>query len=300
MIIGPGHPQTWDAIVVDDATPWVHDFRGLWGLDTRDAFGGERAPAGPRYERAGTVRSSWADPVGWAGLQKVAPGGELGVDGEPAHLAASVEELERELLGLDGAIASTRIELRRLAAQVTSFAQSADMREAAVARRAELARREGDLAADYRRRSRVVEELAVHRDTLRKPWPAKPPDAHLSGAPPTLVRDREERERRRLLRVWAAVSTPLLVLTIVVLLIGPPWAFATSVGVFLVAFLAVEAAARGRLLGFAGGLVSAALTVAVLVAFAAGLVSNWRLVLAVVLGLAAVVLLVTNIRELRR
>jgi len=86
----------------------------------------------------------------------------------------------------------------------------------------------------------------------------------------------------------------------VVLLIGPPWAFATSVAVFLVAFLGVEAAARGRLLGFAGGLVSAVLTVAVVIAFAAGLVSNWRAVLAVILGLAALVLLVTNIRELRR
>ena len=238
--------------------------------------------------------------MGWAGLQKVAPGGDQGVEGEPAHLAASVDELERELLAHDDTIAAARIELRRLAAQVTSFEQFADMGDTAVARRAELAGRERDLAAAYLRRSRMVEELAVHRDTLRKPWPAEPPDAHLSGAPPTLVRDREERERRRLLRVWAAVSTPLLVLTIVVLLIGPPWAFVTSVGVFLVAFLAVEAAARGRLLGFAGGLVSAVLTVAVVIAFAAGLVSNWRVVLAVVLGLAALVLLVSNIRELRR
>jgi hypothetical protein len=300
LTIGPAHPQTWDAIVIDDATPWVRDFRGLWGLDTRDAFGGERAPAGPRYERAGTVRPSWVDPVGWAGLQKVAPGGDLGTGGEQAHLAASVDELEREQRRLDDDIATARIELRTLSAQVTSFAQYADMRNTAVARRAELARRERDLAAAYLQRSRVVEELAVHRDTLRHPWPTEPPDAHLSGAPPTQVRGREERERRRLLRVWAAVSTPLLVLTIVVLLIGPPWAFATSVAVFLVAFLGVEAAARGRLLGFAGGLVSTVLTVAVVIAFAAGLVSNWRAVLAVVLGLAALVLLVTNIRELRR
>ena len=53
------------------ATPWVRDFSGLWGLDTDDPFGGERAPAGPRYERNGTIRPSWADPVGWAGLAKV-------------------------------------------------------------------------------------------------------------------------------------------------------------------------------------------------------------------------------------
>ena len=60
-------------VLIDDDTPWVRDYRGLWGLDTRDRFGGERAPAGPRYERDGTVRPSWSNPLGWAGLQKVPP-----------------------------------------------------------------------------------------------------------------------------------------------------------------------------------------------------------------------------------
>ncbi len=294
VTIGPGHPRTWDAIVIDDATPWVRDFRGLWGLDTRDVFGGERAPAGPRYERAGSVRFSWADPVGWAGLHKVAPA-------DPRDdLAAHVDVLDRELGRLDADIAVGQSLLRRLSAQIASFAQYADMQDPAVERRAELARREAELAAAYLRRSRVAEELAVHRATLGRPWPAETPDAHLSGSPPTQVRRQEERERRRLLRVWAAVSTPLLVLTIVVLLLGPPWAFGTSAAVFLIAFLGVEAAARGRLLGFAAGLASAVLTAAVVIAFVAGLLRNWQVVLAVVLGLAALVLLVTNIRELRR
>ncbi len=294
VTIGPGHPQAWDAIVIDDATPWARDFRGLWGLDTRDVFGGERAPAGPRYERVGSVRPSWTDPVGWAGLHKVAPG-DLHDD-----LAAHVDVLDRERSLLDDDIAAARIVLLQLSAQVASFAQSVDMQGAAVECRAELARREQELAAAHLRRSRLVEELAVHRDTLARPWPSEAPDAHLSGTSPTQVRGREERERRRLLRVWAAVSTPLLVVTIVVLLLGPPWAFASSVAVFLVAFLGVEAAARGRLLGFAGGLAAAVLTAAVVVAFVAGLLRNWQALLAVVLGLAAVVLLVSNIRELRR
>ena len=32
---------------------WIDGFRGLWGLDTRDRFAGERAPAGPKYTRGG-------------------------------------------------------------------------------------------------------------------------------------------------------------------------------------------------------------------------------------------------------
>lgn len=71
--IGPGHEHEWTAVMVDDQTPWIRDYRGLWGLDTRDRFGGERAPSGPRYERSGSVRTSWANPLGWAGLLKVPP-----------------------------------------------------------------------------------------------------------------------------------------------------------------------------------------------------------------------------------
>ena len=71
--IGPEQPLPWEPVVIDDATPWVRDYRGLWGHDTKDRLGGERGPAGPRYERGATVRSSWGDPVGWAGLGKVAP-----------------------------------------------------------------------------------------------------------------------------------------------------------------------------------------------------------------------------------
>jgi len=66
VAIGAGHDAEWSPVLIDDATMWVWAYRGLWGLDTRDRFGGERAPAGPRYERDGSVRSSWANPLGWA------------------------------------------------------------------------------------------------------------------------------------------------------------------------------------------------------------------------------------------
>ena len=63
-VIGPGAAKTWTPIVIDDDTPWVDGYRGLFGLDTYDRFGGERAPAGPKYGRAGVrapelERSAW-------------------------------------------------------------------------------------------------------------------------------------------------------------------------------------------------------------------------------------------------
>ena len=81
-------------VLIDDDTPWVRDYRGLWGLDTRDRFGGERAPSGPRYERDGSVRASWANPLGWAGLLKVPPERR---GPRRRRFRARVAALEREL-----------------------------------------------------------------------------------------------------------------------------------------------------------------------------------------------------------
>ena len=53
--------------MIVDETPWVFDYRGLWGDATEDRFGGERAPAGPRYFGTGAVRASRGDFVGWSG-----------------------------------------------------------------------------------------------------------------------------------------------------------------------------------------------------------------------------------------
>ncbi len=64
MAIGPDQPEAWSAVLIDDSTDWVDGYRGLFGLDTYDRFAGERAPAGPKYGRSGTVRQSWNDPLG--------------------------------------------------------------------------------------------------------------------------------------------------------------------------------------------------------------------------------------------
>ena len=87
-------------MLIDDTTPWLRDYRGLWGQETGDPFGGERAPAGPRYERTGSVRRCWSDPVGWAGLDKVSP-----------TPGAELQAVKDRMAELDGQIAATRQEL---------------------------------------------------------------------------------------------------------------------------------------------------------------------------------------------
>ena len=63
--VGPGEAKKWRPVLVDDQTPWVHDYRGLWGLDTGDPFGGERAR--PARVMSGMARSGSAGRTRWDG-----------------------------------------------------------------------------------------------------------------------------------------------------------------------------------------------------------------------------------------
>ena len=72
--IGEEQAKPWDeAILIDPPPPWVMKYRGLWGYFARDPISGENAPAGVRYNRDGSIRQAWYDPLGWAGLDKVPP-----------------------------------------------------------------------------------------------------------------------------------------------------------------------------------------------------------------------------------
>jgi hypothetical protein len=114
--IGPGQEQEWAPILISDAVPWVDKYRGLWGLDTQDPFGGERAPAGPKYNRDGTVRQSWYDPLGWAGVDKLLPPPEL-----KDRLLARIAELQVTRAELEKKVESQRDLVRTLALDVQSL-----------------------------------------------------------------------------------------------------------------------------------------------------------------------------------
>ena len=147
--IGAGHDHTWRLELIGDDTPWVRDYRGLWGLDTHDPFGGERAPAGPRYERTGRVRRSWTDPLGWVGLDGV----PATPDEEEQHLRSRIVAIDEELAGLEEEADAQRMAVRGLAAQVRSLGAAADGRALRRERVAERERR--------RARARCTDEHAA-------------------------------------------------------------------------------------------------------------------------------------------
>jgi hypothetical protein len=114
--IGPGQEEEWAPEIISDEIGWVHNYRGLWGLDTHDPIAGERAPAGPKYDRDGSIRQSWYDPVGWAGLDKVFPPAGL-----PKEVSGRLAEVQAELQDLDQVVLEKRATVRKMALDVEAL-----------------------------------------------------------------------------------------------------------------------------------------------------------------------------------
>ena len=280
--IGPGEVDSWHAVVIDEDTAWVRDFRGLWGHDTRDRLGGERGPAGPRYERDGTVRQSWADPIGWAGMAKVAPNPRV----EAELVAGRAALIDARLAELDVTIRQSRHSLEIAAA---GLAPAAPEVRALVGSEEELLTRRME-------QTRLRDERARIEAALAAPVSGAGPHAHLRHR--RLPLERQRGLRSRLLAGWSVVSTPLI-LWAASAVVSPTVGVSATVtaGVWLVLLLSLEGLFRGQFLRVvARMIVAAALLVGLYY-----LVVDWRIVSSWVLLGAAVLLLVVNVRDsLRR
>ncbi|TDQ53418.1 hypothetical protein EV190_104208 [Actinorugispora endophytica] len=294
--VGPGGEREWNAVVIDDETPWLRGYRGLWGRDTRDWFDGERAPSGPRYERDGTVRRSWADPLWWVGLHKVSP--------HPAaargELLAHLDELDTRIAEADTAILAGRDRLRRMASAEIVLSRHAHTEARAKDYRARIAEAENDLAALYRERTSMVDERDIHRSALESGEPLmRAPQAHLKS--PHLPYASGQQRTTRFLHVWAALSTPLLIIALgaILLTLRGGLALPAVVGMVVV-FAAFDAFARRKLMPFLTALAVVVVVVGVVAAVIVAFLANWRITILVPLGLIVVLLLVVNIRDLLR
>ena len=286
--VGPGEDITWDPVLVDDETPWVRDYRGLWGLDTGDPFGGERAPAGPRYERGGSVRLCWSDPVGWAGLDKETP-----------SPVAEKQAVEDRLAELDASLTAAACELD---------ARGDELRRAYVGIRAAGRGTKGDPAAraTVAALETAVRQARAHRQTLTEerdalehaaryglPW--REPHAHLQHR--ALPNVDPARSRSRVLRVWSTISASFLLAGLAVVIIGQFGGLLATFGGLALVMLCVEAFARGYLRQFVTTLLAAAIAGVLVWLIITEAVNNWRPAVAALLILAALILLGTNVRD---
>lgn len=268
----------WSLEVIGDDTDWVTEYTGLWGHDTQDPLGGERGPAGPRYERDASIRLSWRDPVGWSGLGKIAPD-------RPTLLA----DAQARLRAIDERLQDIDDDRPRLLAEA---------RVAAAVHSPVTAAAEDALATAEADASMLVEERRRLQRYLATP-PSEPgPHAHLRHR--RLPMPPANSVRRRVLRVWAALSTPLVLVAIAVMVMAPGPSVAVLAGVSLFIIFTVEAIARKRLVAFLTTAILFGITVIAVGALVAALWAAWRATVTILLLVAAGVVLVLNVSELRK
>ena len=288
--IGAGGGAGWAPVLIDDETPWVDGYRGLFGLDTYDRFGGERAPAGPKYGRSGTVRMSWNDPLGFAGLDKVPPPSR-----QPDELRARIEQRRARLVELDAEIERRAIELPGLELETRSLAADGAMASLHKSRAVELASGAAELEGLRRERAGVADTLVALRRELTRVEAGNfgDPRGHLQHphrpVPPAEV------QYGRIVEFWSALSVGLLLLAIVALVslrLVPLWA---ALAIALAGYTVLEAAFRRRL-------TLLTLRVELALAMVGAAILIWEglflIIVAAVAGLALVVVL-DNVRELR-
>lgn len=279
--IGVGESEEWAPVVLDDTQEWVHAYRGMWGHDTRDRLGGERGPAGPRYERDGTVRQSWADPVGWSGLAKVAPNVAI----ERAMVAARADQAREHAATLRTHIQETRAELGVAAAGLAPGSPEVRM-----------------LAAEEERAVQLSMELTRVDDALRQMEGALSSEPVVPGPHDHLKRRLTPMEpvtgvRGRLLSWWSVLSTPLLLCALAAVVSPVFGASAPLMSIYsIVALMSIEGLLRQQFLAVAlRFIVSAAVIALLYLAW-----QEWQAVIAVPLLVAAAVVLVVNLREALR
>ena len=289
LAIGPGQAEAWSPVLIDDTTDWVDGYRGLFGLDTHDRFAGERAPAGPKYTRAGTVRQSWNDPLGFAGLDKVAPPHR-----QPDLTRERIGELEAQAIEVAAEVARFSREMPLLELEVRSLAESGSTRALHATRAAELVAGEAELASLRAREAGIRDAIGAMQRELRDLEAGEPgdPQGHLQHphrpVPP------EETRYNVLVEIWSAVSVGILLLVVAGLVFVRlvPWWGALLVG--LVGYILIELALRRRLTRL---LLRSVLILAVLGALILAVDFALELVLLAVVGLAIVVVL-DNVREI--
>ncbi len=237
LSVGPGQDRPWQAVVVDDSTPWVRDFRGLWGLDTHDIFGGERAPAGMRYERNGTVRPSWGQPVAWAGLDKQAPSEQWAL----RDLQEVQGVLQGRLAAIDEKLDDAREALR--AARAAEQAQGISPQNP-TQRARDLEHAVEQLRSEQAVIRQQIEGVALGLDDV--PLPVEPVHAHLRHRATPITQ--EDTVRGRLLRVWSAASASIMLAALGILLLAGHSGLVAPVFWIAVAMIVIEAILRRRFL----------------------------------------------------
>jgi hypothetical protein len=291
LAIGPGGDKPWDEPRLLEPMPaWASSYRGLWGLYARDPISGENAPAGPVYNRDGTVRRSWYDPLGWAGLDKVSP---------PDRALALTQERQqasaRRRVDLQNKIASQSEQLLHLGIEAEAMRNTAHMRKAHQAQlqkikalSEELRQLRFQLASE----DALQVSLEQHAQRLENSV-ISPPRAHLHR----VQRPASDAGLRlsRFAEAWSAISIGLMMVSFVAILLFARHYLLYGLAAMLSIIIFVEATFRRQLVHLVN---SVSIGLAIVAAMVLLFEFFWSVVIASVI-LAGLYIMWENIRELQ-
>ncbi|MEM7032185.1 MAG: hypothetical protein AAF629_21720, partial [Chloroflexota bacterium] len=290
VAIGPNQAITWAEPRLLDPTPgWALNYRGLWGLYTRDPFSGENAPAGPLYNRDGTMRQAWYDPLGWSGLDKVLPPHQAldaiykqqhDIDMRQREVTKTIQQKSQLLTGL--ALETSATQGRTHLKQIHS-----ERRDALKRLTDELSQLRRQQASDQA----LLEALKQYGHQLQSGKRA-PIRAHIRH--PHVPASTAEIRFGRISETWAALSIGLLMISTVLIFIFSNQYFVTGVIAMLALFIFIEAGARRKLVNLITNSTNLLATITALILFYEFF---WAIVMSLVL-LAGIYVIWDNVREL--
>jgi len=231
-----------DPEVIEPAPAWVKHYRGLWGLFAQDPFAGEDAPAGPRYNRDGSVRLAWFDPLSWAGLEKV-----VSPDMQETALQARKEAIRVTIQNLREEIQSIQTSQIERGIDLAAFYNKPHLQ-------AEVERLQKALAVDRKNLIALRERLAIKEDALEslERYSLEQPgqgEFNLRGH----IRYDQQPYKKHNLRfpelaeVWAAVSIGILMIAVVLLILFARSFLVWGLAALFIVMITIEAAFRRRL-----------------------------------------------------
>jgi len=288
--IGPGESQTWSPVVIDESTVWVSQYRGLWGLFARDPISGENAPAGPMYNRDGSPRGSWYDPLGFAGLDKVAPPPQMQqkLTDNCAKVARRQEELEK-------LIPEKAAELQEKGARQKGMEGNPHLAKQYSALEKEI----NSLSAEVRNLRREESENSALLQSLTrrlermKSGGQDDPRAHLRHL---AVPDDPSQVLRfdRAAETWAAISLSLLLFAIAALIFFAPKYIWVGLVIILILFVVAESFLRGAFVQTVGRITLILAMLTALILF----FHFWKWVIIAALVAMGISLMYQRLREL--
>lgn len=290
LAIGPGQKDTWSPVQIDESTPWVGNYRGLWGLFARDPISGENAPAGPMYNRDGSPRGSWYDPLGFAGLDKVPPPPQA-----LAMLRENCQKIDARQQELESLVPEKANELQALGIKQKGMEDQPHFARQFHALEKKLAVLADEVRALRRERSENAALLQSLTRRLARLESGEQDNArshirHLavpvSSGKALRFDDAAE--------TWAAISLSLMLFAIAAFIFLTPKFFWVELGIITILFLVTESILRGMFIQTVSHITLVLAMIAALILF----FHFWKWVIVAALVAMGISLMIQRLREL--